>query len=338
MDDGTGRGLPRSAACRAIQRRAVEPHVQVTDTGAELRAQAQATGVLLKGAHAVEREFQVMHALRKTGFPVPHVYALCDDDTVVGTPFYVMEYIAGRIFWNVTFPQVSREARPKYFDAMNATIAQLHCVDYGAIGLGEYGRRDYYFARQIARWSRQYRADLEDAGRDVSMERVIDWLSAHIPEGDETRIVHGDFLADNLIFHPTEPRVIAVLDWELSTLGHPLADFIYHVMMYRLPPRAVAGLLGADLRALNIPHESQYVADYCVRTGRQEIAHLDFYMAFNMFRLAAIFHGIKGRAARGNASSARAAEYAEAVGWMAELAWSQAKGGATRSRVASDPT
>jgi aminoglycoside phosphotransferase (APT) family kinase protein len=282
-------------------------------------------GILLRGAHAVEREFQVMHALRKTGYPVPHVFALCTDESVIGTSFYVMECVAGRIFWDVTFPQVSRDERPRYFDAMNATIAQLHCIDFSSIGLGEYGRSRNYCERQITRWSKQYQADIEQAGRDVNMDRLIDWLLANVPSGEETRIVHGDFRVDNLIFDALEPRVVAVLDWELSTLGHPLADFAFNVMMYRLPPRIVTGLSGSDLRSLNIPDESDYVANYCRRTGRQAILHLDFYIAFNMFRLAAIFHGIKGRVARGTAFSARAAEYSEGAGWMAELAWDQAQ-------------
>ena len=294
-------------------------------------------GVLLRGAHAVEREFQVLQALRKTGYPVPHVFALCTDDSVIGTWFYVMECVEGRIFWDVTFPQVSRDERPRYFDAMNATIAQLHCIDYSAIGLGEYGRSGNYFERQIARWSKQYQEDIEHAGRDVNMDRLIDWLPAHVPSADETSIVHGDFRVDNLIFHTHEPRVLAVLDWELSTLGHPLADFAYHVMMYRLPPRIVTGLSGSDLRSLNIPDEPDYVAGYCRRTGRQAILHLDFYIAFNMFRLAAIYHGIKGRVARGTASSARAGEYSEGVGWMAELAWDQAQR-AMQAGVARDST
>lgn len=282
-------------------------------------------GPLLKGAHAIEREARVLQALAKVGFPVAHVYGLCMDDQVIGTGFYVMDCIDGRNFWDATLPGVSTESRPLYFEAMNTTLAQLHRVDFRAIGLEDYGRAGNYFERQIALWTKHYQADADTAGRDVHMEHLIEWLPAHIPPGDETSIVHGDYKVDNIIFHPTEPRVLAVLDWELSTLGHPLADFAYHIMMYRMSPRIVAGLEGADLKALNIPSEAEYVASYCRRTGRQGINDLDFYVAFNMFRLAAIFHGIKGRLKRGTAASARASEYAAGVEWMAALAWRQAQ-------------
>jgi aminoglycoside phosphotransferase (APT) family kinase protein len=276
-------------------------------------------GQILKGAHAVEREAQVLSALGGTGFPVPHVHGLCTDDSVLGSWFYVMDMVEGRIFWDATFPGVSREERPAYFDAMNATIAKLHMVDHQAIGLGEYGKAGNYFARQISRWSRQYLEDA-DAGRNPDMDALVEWLPAAIPDGDETTIVHGDFRCDNMIFHPTEPRVLAVLDWELSTLGHPLADFAYHAMMYRMPPDIVAGLAGADLAALNIPSQEEYVAAYCARTGRDGIENWPYYVAFNFFRLAAIFHGIKGRVIRGTAASAHARERAEALPRLARLA------------------
>ena len=281
-------------------------------------------GVLLKGAHAVEREAQVLTALRSADFPVPRVHGLCSDDSVIGTWFYVMDYVQGRIFWDLTLPSIGRDDRPKYFDAMNDTLARLHLIDPAAVGLGDYGRPGNYFERQIARWSRQYLGDVE-AGRDPHMDRLIEWLPAHIPPGEETRIVHGDFRIDNMIFHPTEPRVLAVLDWELSTLGHPLADFSYHLMMYRMPQLVSAGLKGSDLAALNIPSEAQYVAWYCRRTGRQAIAHLDFYLAFNFFRFAAIAHGIKGRLARGTAASPHAIRMVEALPALAGLAWEQAR-------------
>jgi aminoglycoside phosphotransferase (APT) family kinase protein len=211
---------------------------------------------------------------------------------------------------------------------MNATIAQLHRIDFAAIGLTDFGRPGNYFERQIARWSKQYLEDAQ-AGRDPNMDRLIEWLPAHIPPGDETSIVHGDFRCDNMIFHPREPRIVAVLDWELATLGHPLADFAYHAMMYRVPPEIVAGLAGADLAALNIPAEADYVAAYCRRTGRAMIepAEYNFYSVFNFFRIAAIFHGIKGRVARGTAASAQAHERVKVLPRLTSLAWSQAAGG-----------
>lgn len=277
-------------------------------------------GQLLKGAHAVEREAKVLTALSSVGFPVPRVYALCVDDTVIGTWFYVMDMVEGRVFWDATFPEVSRADRPAYFDAMNETLAALHTVDYAAVGLADFGRPGSYFERQIARWSKQYVEDV-DAGRDPFMDRLIEWLPAHVPPGDDsTSIVHGDFRCDNMIFHPTEPRVLAVLDWELSTLGHPLADFAYHAMMYRMPPDIVAGLAEADLAALNIPSQEDYVAAYCARTGRTGVDNWPYYVAFNFFRLAAIIHGIKGRVIRGTASSAHARERAESFPRLARLA------------------
>jgi len=276
-------------------------------------------GQLLPGAHAVDREARVLSALGKAGFPVARVHGLCTDESVIGTWFYVMDMVEGRVFWDATFPQVSREERPAYFDAMNAAMAQLHSFDPEAIGLGDYGKPGNYFARQIGRWSKQYIGD-ELAGRNDDMDAVLAWLEANIPEGDESRVIHGDFRCDNMIFHPTEPKILAVLDWELSTLGHPLADFAYHAMMYRMPPDIVPGLGGADLAALNVPTEADYIAAYCHRTGREGMPDYGFYLAFNLFRLAAIFHGIKGRVLRGTAANAQARERAEAFPRLARLA------------------
>lgn len=281
-------------------------------------------GELLKGAHAVEREAAVLTALESVAFPVPHVHGLCIDESVIGTWFFVMDFVDGRIFWDARLPQVGGDERPSYFQAMTATLARLHTVDYAAIGLAGYGRAGNYFERQIGRWSKQYLGDNE-AGRDPNMDRLIEWLPANIPPGDETSIVHGDFRVDNMIFHPTEPRICAVLDWELSTLGHPLADFSYFLMMYRMPPLVVAGLLGADLAALNLPSEDETVAAYCRHTGRDGVPNLDFYIALNLFRLAAIFHGIKARVARGTAASAHATRCAEALPELAALAWRSAR-------------
>ena len=276
-------------------------------------------GRILQGAHAVDREARVLSALGKTDVPVPHVHALCTDDSVIGTWFYVMDMVEGRNFWDATFPEVPRDDRPAYFDAMNEAIARLHQVDLNAVGLADYGKPGNYFARQIGRWTRQYLEDA-DAGRDPDMDRMIEWLPAHIPQDDEAAIIHGDFRCDNMIFHPTEPKVAAILDWELSTLGHPLADFANHAIMYRMPPEIVAGLAGADLAALNIPSEADYIAAYCRRTGRTSIPDYEFYIAFNFFRLAAIFHGIKGRVIRGTAASAHARERAKVFPALARLA------------------
>jgi aminoglycoside phosphotransferase (APT) family kinase protein len=262
-------------------------------------------GALLKGAHAVEREARIMAALETVGLPLAHIHGVCNDEAVIGTAFYVMNFVDGRIVWDATFPDVERGRRRAHFDAMNSVIAQLHLTDYDAIGLSNYGRQGNYLARQIARWTKQYVED-SDAGRDPNMEKLILWLPNHIPRDDETTIVHGDFRVDNLVFHRTEPRILAILDWELSTLGHPLADFAYHAMMYHMPPTIVAGLEGADIDALGIPSEADYIRDYCRRTGRTSIDHYEFYLAFNFFRLAAIHHGIMGRVISGTASSAYA--------------------------------
>jgi aminoglycoside phosphotransferase (APT) family kinase protein len=298
------------------------PTYRLTTPGKVYVLRRKPPGQLLQGAHAVEREAKVLIGLKKANFPVAHVHALCTDDAVIGTWFYIMDMVEGRIFWDAAIPEVSATDRPAYFEAMNATIAALHNVDYRAVGLGDYGRPGNYFERQIGRWSKQYLGDIE-AGRDLNMDRLIEWLPANIPPGDETSIVHGDFRIDNMIFHPTEPRVLAVLDWELSTLGHPLADFAYHAMMYHMPPRIVAGLAGADLPSLNIPSEADYIAAYCARTGRENIPDYRFYVAFNFFRLAAIFHGIKGRVIRGTAASAQASARAGMFPELAELAWAQ---------------
>ncbi|CAM3838044.1 Acyl-CoA dehydrogenase family member 10 [Pseudomonas reidholzensis] len=295
------------------------PTYQLTTPTASYVLRRKPSGLLLKGAHSVEREAQVQQALGQVGFSVPKIFGLCTDASVIGTPFYVMERVEGRIFWDARFSQVGVEERPRYFDAMNATLASLHRIEPADVGLGDYGKSGNYFARQINRWSRQYLED-EAAGRDANMDLLLRWLPEHIPLGDETRIVHGDFRCDNMIFHPVEPRVVAVLDWELSTLGHPLADFANHAMMYQMPPDIVAGLAGADLASLNIPTQEAYVEAYCERTGRDSIASWEFYIAFNLFRLAAIFHGIKGRVIRGTAASVHAQERARSFPVLAELA------------------
>src|ERR1700688_1445119 len=277
------------------------------------------SGPILPGAHDVEREARILKALGGIGFPLAHVHGVCTDPSVLGSPFFVMQMVEGRIFWDASFPQVSREERPAYFDAMNSMLAALHRIDYIALGLSDFGKPGNYFARQIARWSKQYLQD-SDAGRDENMDPLLEWLPANIPDDDQSSIVHGDFRCDNMIFHPHEPRILAVLDWELSTLGHPLADFAYHAMMYRLPPNLPGGIRGTDLAAAGLPGEREYIAAYCRRTGRSSIPAYDFYIAFNFFRLAAIFHGIKGRVLRGTAASAHAKGRAASFPILARLA------------------
>lgn len=295
------------------------PTYRLATPGARYVMRRKPPGPLIKGAHDVLREARVIAALAPTPVPVPAVLGVCDDDTVVGSAFYIMALVEGRIFWDAAFSELPIGERAAYFDAMNGVIAALHGVDPGGVGLGDYGRAGNFFERQIGRWSRQYLED-EAAGRDPDMDALVEWLPTHIPDGDENCIVHGDFRCDNMIFHPTEPRVVAVLDWELSTLGNPLSDFAYHALMYRMPPDIVAGLGGADPAALGLPAEAAYVDAYCRRTGRTTIPDWDFYMAFNFFRLAAIFHGIKGRVIRGTANSAHAQERAKAFPRLAALA------------------
>ena len=303
------------------------PTYRLTDgAGKRYVMRRKPPGKLLKSAHAVDREYKVITALgRHTDVPVARTYALCTDEAVIGTWFYIMDCVDGRIFWEAVPEGVSNDERRTIFDAMNEAIAKLHTVDYEAVGLADFGKPGNYFARQIGRWSKQYLAD-EAAGRFAAMDRLVDWLPEHIPPGDETCIVHGDYRIDNMIFHPREPRVLAILDWELSTLGHPLADFSYHCMMYRMPPQGFTGLTGADLAALNIPTEEEYIAAYCRRTGREGgIPNMDFYVAYNMFRLAAILHGIQGRVVRGTAASKHAQAMGAMVEPLAELGWTQAE-------------
>jgi len=276
-------------------------------------------GKLLPSAHAVDREYRVITALAQTDVPVARTYGLCEDDSVIGTAFYVMDCVEGRIFWDQRLPGMNRDERAAIFDAMNRTIAALHKVDYNAVGLEGFGKPGDYFARQIGRWSKQYKAS--ETEEIPAMDKLIEWLPAHIPPGDETSIVHGDYRMDNMIFHPTEPRVIAVLDWELSTLGHPLGDFTYHLMSWRLAPETFRGVAGVDYAGLGIPTEQDYIAAYCRRTGRDGIPNLEFYMAYNMFRIAAILQGIMGRVKDGTAASQHAIESGKRARPIAEQAW-----------------
>lgn len=278
-------------------------------------------GKLLPSAHAVDREYRVITALATTGFPVARTYALCTDESVIGAMFYVMDCVDGRILWDPQLPGMAAEERAAIYDEMNAVIARLHRVDYAAIGLADYGKPGNYFQRQIDRWSRQYKAS--ETETIEAMDRLIEWLPRNVPKGDETAIVHGDYRIDNMIFHPTEPRVLAVVDWELSTLGHPLADFSYHVMAWRLSSAEYRGLRGCDLAAMGIPEENDYVARYLARTGLPAPSERDwaFCMAYNMFRAAAIFQGVMARALAGNAASAQAVETGKRARPMAEAGW-----------------
>ena len=280
-------------------------------------------GHLLPSAHAVEREYRILSALAGSEVPVPATYALCEDASVIGTPFFLMDYVEGRILWDPTLPGMTREDRAAHYDELNRVIAALHRFDFAAAGLADFGRPGNYIERQIARWSKQYQAAA--AERIPAMDRLIEWLPHHVPPGDETSVVHGDYRLDNVIFHPTEPRVLAVLDWELSTLGHPLSDFAYQVMAWRLAPQEFRGLKGADLEALGIPTEAQYIAAYCRRTGREAIPHWDVYLIFNMFRIAAILHGVLARALQGNAASRNAIETGSRARLVADVAWAMAK-------------
>ena len=278
-------------------------------------------GKLLPSAHAVDREYRVITALGASEVPVPRTYALCTDEAVIGTMFYVMEDVPGRVLWDPTLPGMAPGERRAIFDEMNRVIAKLHTTDYAAIGLAEYGKPGNYFARQIDRWSKQYLAS--ETEKIEAMDRLIAWLPGNIPAGDDTSIVHGDYRLDNMIFHARDPRVLAVLDWELSTLGHPMADFAYHAMAWRLSPREFRGLRGHDLAALGIPGEEEYVDMYLARTGKPRPAPRDweFYIVFNLFRAAAIFQGVMARAVAGNASSAQAVETGKRARPTAEFAW-----------------
>jgi aminoglycoside phosphotransferase (APT) family kinase protein len=278
-------------------------------------------GKLLPSAHAVDREYRVISALHGAGIPVARTYALCQDDGVIGTAFYIMEYVEGRVLWDGSLPGMQREERRAIYDELNRVIAALHQVDYIAVGLGDFGKPGNYLERQIARWSKQYRASQTE--NIEAMERIMEWLPQHIPPGDDTCIVHGDYRLDNVIYHPSEPRILAVLDWELSTLGHPLADFAYHCMGWRLTPGEFRGIGELDLAALGIPSEAEYVAMYCRRTGRSAIPNWDYYLAYNMFRLAAILQGIMGRVVDGTASSQHAIESGRRARPMAEAGWRQ---------------
>ena len=297
------------------------PTFRLTAGGKRYVLRRKPPGKLLPSAHAVDREYRVITALHGSDVPVAKTYCLCQDDAVIGTAFYIMDYVEGRVLWDPSLPGMSTDRRAAYFDELNRVIAALHKVGYLRIGLADYGKPGNYIERQINRWTKQYRAS--ETERIEAMEYLIEWLPKNIPSGDETTIVHGDYRMDNVIFHPREPRILAVLDWELSTLGHPLADFAYHCMTWRLTPGQFRGMNGLDFRALGIPTEEEYVAAYCRRSGRSHIPNWDFYLAYNMFRLAGILQGIMGRVKDGTAASAHAMEQGKRARPMAEAGWHQ---------------
>jgi len=276
-------------------------------------------GKLLASAHQVDREYRVMHALADAGVPVPRMHVLCEDDSVIGSAFYVMEYVPGRIFRDPQLPDVAPADRTAIYDDMSRVLARLHQVDYTAVGLADFGKPGNYFERQIGRWTKQYEAAKTDVV--APMEHLITWLPANIPPGNDTCIAHGDFRLENTICHPTEPRIIAVLDWELSTLGHPLADLAYNCLPYHMQI-PTGSLVGIDCAATGIPSEQDYVATYCRRTGRSGIANWEFYLAFSLFRLASITQGVYKRGLDGNASSDQAMMYGAVATMLATLAWS----------------
>jgi aminoglycoside phosphotransferase (APT) family kinase protein len=282
-------------------------------------------GKLLPSAHAVEREYRVIKALHPTGFPVAQPHSLCEDDSVIGTAFYVMDYVEGRVLWDPALPGMTRGERAAIWDEQNRVIALLHTIDYRSVGLEGFGKPGNYIARQVERWSKQYRAS--ETQRIEAMDNLIAWLPENIPPEAGTSVVHGDFRLDNTIFHPTEARILAVLDWELSTLGDPLADFAYHCMSWHIPPDKFRGIAGLAIEELGIPSEARYVQAYCKRTGRKAIdpSHWDFYLAYNLFRIAAICQGIAKRVIEGTAASTFAAEAATKTVPLAELGWQQAE-------------
>jgi len=305
------------------------PTFKLTTPGATyvMRAKPGPAAKLLASAHAVEREYRVMAALGSRGFPVPRMLALCEDESVIGRAFYVMSFVEGRVLWNQSLPDATNAERGAIYDEMNRVMAALHTVDVQAAGLADYGKPGNYFDRQIARWGKQYVSSITQPIE--AMDRLMQWLPAHMPasarDDSKVSVVHGDYRLDNLVFHPSEPRVLAVLDWELSTLGHPLADFSYHCMAWHIPPGAFRGIGGLDHAALGIPVESEYVRRYCERTGFTTPEALardwNFYLAYNLFRMAAILQGIAKRVEDGTASSEQARQAGAGARPLAELGW-----------------
>lgn len=297
------------------------PTFKLSANGKSYVLRRKPPGNLLPSAHAVDREYRVISALADTAVPVPKTYLLCEDDSIIGSMFYVMEHLEGRILWDPLLPEAKTKAeRAAYYDAMNETLAALHKVDVNAVGLADYGKPGNYFERQLARWTKQYRAS--ETERIDNMETLLQWLPVNMPQDDGTlSLVHGDYRLDNIMFHPNEARVLALLDWELSTLGHPLADLANQCMAWMLPrDSSMKGLAGVDRKSLGIPSDEEYIARYCERTGRDGIDNWDFYLVFSLFRLAAIVQGIRKRAEIGTASSDEADSRGNLVHPLAKMA------------------
>ena len=317
----TARGLADSPSLdiRPLTGGQSNPTFRIRTDSGDYVLRKKPPGQLLAAAHAIDREYRVMHALASSAVPVPRMVAYCEDDGLLGTPFYLMEFLDGRVLVDQSLPGFAPTERAAIYAEMSRVIAALHAVDYAAVGLADFGRPGNYVARQVTRWSRQCEASTLPL--PAALRRLMEWLPQHLPEAEETTLVHGDYRLDNLVFHPTEPRVIGVLDWELSTLGDPMADFAYHCMGWYIPAQLWRGIAGLDLAALGIPDEATYVRRYAQATGRDISAHLDFYMAFNLFRMAAILHGIAQRAADGNAAAPDAVETGQKAGPLAEIGW-----------------
>lgn len=299
------------------------PTYKVFAPSGDLVLRCKPMGPVLPSAHAVDREFRVLQALGGSGVPTPRVHALCRDESVFGSMFYAMDLVPGRVFFDPRLPGFNKEDRTALFDSLNQTIARIHALDPVALGLGDYGRPGAYVERQVSRWTKQYRAS--ETVDNPAMEQLIAWLPRHLPAEGETRLVHGDYRLDNVLVHPDEPRIVAVLDWELSTLGDPIADFAYHAMTWRIAPELFRGLAGVDLAGLGIPLEAAYLDAYLARTGLHRPDSWEFYLVLSLFRLAAILQGIARRAQDGTAANADAAEVGAKALPLAQLAWDLAR-------------
>jgi len=299
------------------------PTYRISAGGKRYALRKKPPGKLLPSAHAVDREYRVIKALHGVGFPVARPYVLCEDESVIGTAFYLMDCVEGRVLWDQSLPGMDKAGRQAIWDELNRVIALLHGVDYKAVGLEGFGKAGSYIERQVGRWTKQYLAS--ETVRIEAMDNLIAWLPKNIPANDETTIVHGDFRLDNTVFHPTEPRILDVLDWELSTLGDPLADFSYHCMSWHIPPGNFRGIAGLPLQELGIPTEREYIDRYFKRTGRRDVepSVWGYYMAYNLFRIAAILQGIAKRVLEGTAASEHARDAGSRAPLMAELGWQQ---------------